>query len=91
MDSYTQIQEKIQSLSDSISLAHPQMPSLLREIRTTLKNDPALVTLLSEDEIQIIVLGLGKQTDTMIATAISKPSAAKAKALKNVTDDDLGF
>ena len=86
-----QIQEKIQSLSDSISSAHPQMPNLLREIRTTLKNDPALVSLISEDEIQIIVLGLGKQTDTIIATAISKPSGAKAKALKNVTDDDLGF
>ena len=91
MDAYTQIQEKIQSLSDSITSAHPQMSSLLREIRITIKNDPALATLLNEDEIQIIVLGLGKQTDTVIATAISKPSAAKAKALKNVTDDDLGF
>lgn len=91
MDAYMQIQEKILALQNSLLEANPMMPSLLQEIHRNLKNDPAVVTLLTEDEIAIIVSGLSKQTQTQILTTLAKPSAASKKALSKVTTDDLGF
>lgn len=91
MTPHEQIQEKILSLQNALLEKHPQMPVLLREIHTTLKNDPAIVTLMSEDEIAIIVSGLKAQTSTQILVGATKTSAAKTKALSKVATSDLGF
>lgn len=86
---YADIQSKILALQDQLLSTNPQMPTLLRTIHSQLKNDPAIVTLLTEDECNIIVQGLEKQTNTFLAGAISKPSAAKKASMKNVKIDDL--
>jgi hypothetical protein len=88
---HEQVAAKISDLEKMILASHPQMPLLLREIRNVLKENPAVVTLLDEDNIRIIVNGLEKQTNTYLAASMTKTSAGKTKALKSVTSNDLGF
>lgn len=85
------ISAKISELQEKLLTSHPTMPLLLREIHKTLKEDPAVVTLLKEEEIAIIVNGLEKQTMTSLAASMTKSTASKTKALKNVSATDLGF
>jgi hypothetical protein len=77
-----QLKERVASLATAILERHPTMPTLLREIHTTLSKYPEQVTLLEEDEINIIVSGLSVQTNTTFATAATKPAAAKSLAAK---------
>jgi hypothetical protein len=91
MTPHQQISEKILALQTALLEAHPTMPVLLHEIHRNLKNDPAIVTLLSEEEVAIVVSGLQKQTQSTIVTAAVKPTVAAKKALTKVTTDDLGF
>lgn len=80
-----ELQMKISSLQAAIHSAHPTMPILLKEIHTILKNDPTNVTLLSEEEISVIVSGLKQQTKTEITQSTLK----KKTSLKNVGLADL--
>ena len=82
-----QISEKILQLKESLLSQHPQMPSLLRDIHKTLKENPDCVTLLSEEEVGVIVNGLKRQTQTEIATAAIK--STPKKSLKSLTLADL--
>ena len=80
-----EIKMKIAELQESILAAHPRMPMLLREIHSVLKADPDNVTLLSEEDIGVIVSGLKKQTQTEIVAA----TLSKKTKLKNTTLADL--
>lgn len=88
MDLATQVREKILSLQDALTTAHPRMPTLLREIHTSLKSDPAVVTLLSEEEIATVVSGLQQQTKTILAASVVKKSS-QTKSIKKITLDML--
>lgn len=82
-----QVQEKIEQLNQALLSAHPQMPTLLRDIHTLLRSQPEIVTLLTDQEIGVLVASLKKQTGVaIVAAAPKKPSAA---ALKKLTVDDL--
>jgi len=78
---------KIQELYVSVQQTLPNMPTLLRDIHSNLKTDPELVTLLTPDEVSIIVSGLSKQTQTTITTSIL--SGGKGKSLKKISVDDI--
>ena len=79
------IKMKIAELSELILNAHPRMPMLLREIHTVLKADPDNVTLLSEEDIGVIVSGLKKQTQTVItAGVLSKKTKLKDTQLADL-------
>jgi hypothetical protein len=79
--------EKIETLQDMILKAHPTLPNLLRQIHTILKENASIVTLLTEEQIGVIVTGLKKQTKTeLISSALKK---TPAKALKHTTVDML--
>lgn len=82
-----QIREKLASLEHALTSQLPGIATLLRDIHSNLKKDPDLVTILSEEECNILVRGLEKQTSTVIATAAlkSKPK----KSLKKMTTADL--
>lgn len=86
-----EIQTKLQELQQALLSNHPTMPTLLRDIHKTLKSFPEQVTLLTEDEIHIIVQGLEKQTTSHLVASTMKASKTKKESLKNVTSDDLGF
>lgn len=88
-----EIQTKLASLQEALLESHPTMPTLLRDIHTTLKSQPEQVTLMTEDEIHIIIQGLEKQTNTHLAASVTKKSksASSRAAMKNATSADLGF
>jgi hypothetical protein len=78
---------KIAELATSIQSTLPNMPSLLQEIHRNLKSDPDLITILSSQEVAIIISGLSKQTQTTITTSIL--SGSKGKSLKKISVDDI--
>lgn len=82
-----ELQEKLASLSASLEASLP-IREVLRDIHTNLKQDPDNATLLSEDEVAIIVAGLKKQTNTEITTSAIKGSK-NTKKLKSLTVADL--
>lgn len=84
------IQDNIKELQEALLTAHPEMPSLLRKIHTKLKQDPALVTLLTEDEIVQVINGLTVQTNVQFASPASKTAkAAKPKSAASRINDLL--
>jgi len=78
---------KIAELYEAVQQTLPNMPTILRTIHANLKTDPELVTLLSSNEVSIIVSGLSKQTQTTITTSIL--SGTKGKSLKKISVDDI--
>lgn len=81
-----ELQFKIASLQEAILSSHPTLPILLRDIHKILKEDPAVVTVLSEEDISTVVTGLKKQTATEITQATLKKTT---KSLSKTTVDDL--
>ena len=80
-----EIKMKIAELQESILAANPRMPMLLREIHGILKTDPDNVTLLSEEDIGVIVSGLKKQTQTeIVAKTLNKKSKLKDTQLADL-------
>ncbi len=73
-----ELQEKVASLEQAILERHPRMPVLLREIHTALRAQPENVTLMSEEEIGVIVDGLKIQTGVEFASSITKTSSTKS-------------
>lgn len=82
-----EVKEKLAQLEEALLQQLPTMPSLLRDIHRSLKNDPDTVTLLTEEECAILVNGLKKQTNTAIATTALK--TPRKKAMSKMTVDDL--
>lgn len=82
-----QLKEKVHSLQELILTAHPTLPSLLRQIHTQLRQDPDIVTLLTDEETGMIVSGLKKQTNTEIAVTAIKGKSGKR--ISSMTVDDL--
>jgi hypothetical protein len=78
---------KIAELGEAVQKTLPNMPALLRDIHSNLKLDPELVTLLSSEQVAVIVSGLSKQTQTTITTSIL--SGSKGKSLKKISVDDI--
>ncbi len=81
------IKEKLASLEESLLSAAPGLPTLLRDIHSQLKQDVSLVTMLTEEECNLIVQGLKKQTATEIAVAALKAPRKKSLAKLEVGSD----
>lgn len=75
----------IAELETALTSATPNMPTLLRQIHTALKQQPGQVTLLSEEDILTIVKGLERQTGVALLAGQKK----KKVTGKNVTIDML--
>jgi len=86
-----EIKSKLDELQTALLTSHPTMPTLLRDIHKTLKAQPEQVTLMTEEEVAIVVQGLEKQTNSHLAATTMKPTKAKKESLKNISSDDLGF
>ena len=67
--------QKIAELQAAILSDHPKLPFLLETIRQNLQQDPLNVTLLTEDEISKLILGLS--TASNIALTVPKKSTKK--------------
>lgn len=78
---------KVAEIQEAILSAHPSLPLLLQQIHRNLKADPEQVTLLTEEQIGVIVNGLSKQTQTSIATSVGTKKTGKA--IKSIGLSDL--
>lgn len=87
MTPHESIALKIAELAVAVKATLPNMPTLLRDIHTILKNDSDLVSILSPAEIGMIVSGLSVQTQTTIINSVT--SGGKGKSLKKVSVDDI--
>lgn len=87
------LQSKITHLAEALKEVSPAMPNILREIHTTLKGFPEVVTLLTEEEIGVIVSGLCKQSNINLVPIVAKTSKSlvgfSKKELANTTVDDI--
>lgn len=87
MSQADQIHSKIIEIEEALIAGNPNLPIMLRTIHTAIREDHSTVTILSEDEISVLVRGLMKQTATVIAAEATAKKAGKA--LKNMTADDI--
>lgn len=78
---------KLTELDQALKSAHPTMPALLQQIHRALSNDAETTTLLTSEEVAILVRGLSKQVDAVIQTSML--SGGKGKSLKKMTADDV--
>ena len=83
-NSHFQVQEKILALEESLLAGTPNMATLLRDIHRNLKQDPDCVSLLTEQECNIVAEGLKKQTSTELATKVTKKKPKKAQGKMQV-------
>ena len=74
--------QRMEELKEKILAKHPQMPILLGEIHKALRNNPEQVTLLSEEEMHVIVEGLEVQTKTALISGAVSGKGAKSVASK---------
>lgn len=74
---------KFAELQAALLEANPTMPSLLREIHTRLKADPDNVTLLSKEEVALVIAGLSKLTMAKFAESVTSKKPSIMKSLKN--------
>lgn len=77
-----ELKVKVASLQEALLHKHPTMPTLLREIHTALKKQPENMTLLDEEEINVIVNGLEKQTGFELAQTVTKSAKSSSASLK---------
>jgi len=84
-----QVSESIAALQAALLSANPAMPTMLRTIHKQLQADKDIVTLLTPEEVGILVSGLLSQTNTVIAAAAVKTAKSKSKKLSAITLDDL--
>lgn len=81
-----ELKEKCEALRNMLLEKHPRMPTLLQEIHQALRAQPENVTLLSEEEIAIVVQGLKVQTGIEFVKAASKAPSATAATKKKIAE-----
>jgi len=84
MTPYEQVSERLLALQQAILSRHPTMPTILQEVWKNLKAQPENVTLLTEEQMAVVVSGLEVQTNVSLAQATTKASKS-ASAAKAVT------
>jgi hypothetical protein len=80
-----EVKEKLARLRDALITNHPSMPVLLRDIHDTSRRDES-ITLLSEEEINVIVSGLKRQTAAEIVMASMSKKGKSKEAKKPIGD-----
>ena len=89
---FHQVSGLIIELDGTIKQSHPRMPTLLQDIWNTLEKYPECVTLLSEEEMEIVISGLEKVVDTDLAAITLKSATSGGKGKKApVSAASLGF
>lgn len=79
-DQTTELRIKVAELENALLTAHPMIPMLLRTIHTQLRKDPEIVTIMSPEEIGVVVNALKHQTKTEITTTLVKSSGTSVTA-----------
>lgn len=92
LDNLDQMAQKIADLQSQLQQMAPGYESLLHQIHVNLQKDPDLVHLLSDEQVGVIVAGLSRKKNVVIAEPdkiARKKTLANGKALKDATIDDI--
>lgn len=75
------IRFQMADLQEKLIANIPDFPVILKSIHEKLRKDPAVVTLMSEDEIKLVVQGLAKhaQVEVVSPTALKQAKSAARK------------
>lgn len=85
-----QLLAKISELQDKLRTNMPGYEGLLHTIHTALHKDEAMVHMLNEEQIGVIVAGLCKKKNVVIAESNkSKGKTTTGKSLKDITLSEL--
>lgn len=82
-----QIIQRIDTLQQQLREGSPNYESSLHTIHQALRKDEEIVHLLSDEQIGVIVEGLAKKKNIVIAT--EKAKSTKKDSLKGVSINDL--
>jgi len=82
-----EIFSKLAELEQALISLHPSMPILLQKIHKQLKADPAIVTIMGEDDIAILFRALETHTNTKLMEVNVKKLPKKKGS--ELTEDDL--
>lgn len=83
-----QIVSRISELQEALTKTTPGYERILQVIHTALSKDEALTHLLTEEQVGVIVSGLSRKKNVVIAAAAAK-STSKNKQLSKLTAEDL--
>lgn len=73
--------DSIDALQNELTSLHPNLPGLLSQILDQLKASPGVVTILTPEQIGVIIKGLQSQTNTAIIAVASKAKKPKGNLL----------
>lgn len=78
----------ILDLEQKLLAKHPEIPKLLATIHRQLKTDPEVVTILTPEQIKIVVSGLQHHTKVQLIAKVMG-DGTKKKSLKSTSIDDI--
>lgn len=81
------IRMQIAKIDEHLGDKSQKLPYLLKEIRESLQQDDETVSLLTEEEIGIIVKGMSQAANIAVGKSLVKKT--KASDLKNISIDSL--
>lgn len=85
---------KLLALETALIDRNPQLPHLIKDVHTFLRDKPECVTLFTEEPemAATLVKALERHTNIeLVAPAKTKASSSKTKALGKASASDLGF
>lgn len=88
---FQRILDSVSELQVAIHQTHPRMPQLLHDIWSTLHKYPEQVTLLSEEQMEVVFSGLEKIVDTDLAAITLKGTTKSGGKKQAITTASLGF
>lgn len=78
--------EKLMQLEEALNLDSPGFAYKLRDVHQAMAKQPDVVTILSEDEIALVVKGLSKMKGVVLGTE-TKSSGGRSRKTKVLTSD----
>lgn len=93
LDGFQQISHRLEELQSALQTQAPGYEGLLFRIHKDLQADPDLVHLLTDEQVGVLVAGLSKKKNVVIAEPEKLKSKTKTadgkKSLKDVGLDDI--
>lgn len=86
---YQDVVGKIQELQAALDERLPGFPLLLRDIHNTLRQDPEVTTLLTDEEISVIVKGLETHAAVTIVDSKAKKASSRGGSKKVAITADM--
>ena len=83
------IQNNLAMIKEELAKTIPNIAQSIRFIHQALSKDQDLVTIMSEEELAVLISGLKVQTRTEITASVAKSGAGAKAVLKNATLDDF--